>query len=311
MSEVPYLFFTLLAMFLLKKSLARPESKMLFWLTIIASVAPINCRSIGLAFSLAWIISCIWSGHYRYAVMHAVMLILTISIFRSFVPSDPYLVHLFMRNSYEPEAGFVTTGEMWTRILENIARYSGVIVRSSLVPFAHPFPAFLNGLFSTICIGGILIGWIRSFFMPGLRFAGIYLLLYAGILCMWQQQWAGERFLVCVVPFLFLFLLYGLDTLATCFDINGNGGKNGFFKKLAEARFFPVSGCARNAIWIVSAVILLFNLDYGIVNSGTNKKPSADWRNYYSCADWIRLHTPADAIVMSRKPELFFIRSGH
>ena len=36
---------------------------------------------------------------------------------------------------------------------------------------------------------------------------------------------------------------------------------------------------------------------------------SADWRNFYSCADWIRLNTPEDALVMSRKAELFYLRA--
>jgi hypothetical protein len=34
-----------------------------------------------------------------------------------------------------------------------------------------------------------------------------------------------------------------------------------------------------------------------------------DWRNFYSCADWVRLNTKDGAIVMSRKPELVFLRS--
>jgi hypothetical protein len=35
-----------------------------------------------------------------------------------------------------------------------------------------------------------------------------------------------------------------------------------------------------------------------------------DWKNFYSCADWIRLNTPDDAIVVSRKPELVYLRAG-
>ncbi|MGD9200720.1 MAG: hypothetical protein PVI26_04080, partial [Chitinispirillia bacterium] len=36
---------------------------------------------------------------------------------------------------------------------------------------------------------------------------------------------------------------------------------------------------------------------------------TSDWVNYFSCADWIRINTPEDAVIMSRKAELFYLRS--
>jgi hypothetical protein len=309
MSEVPYLFFSLLALFLRERSLARPESKALFWAAIVFSVAPINCRSIGLAFSAAWIVSNIWSKDYRYAIMHAVLLALTVSLFRSFVPSDPYLVQLFQRSSYEPEAGFVTALEMCGRIADNIRKYSGFLVRNSLAPFARDFPSFVNSMLSRLCVGAIFTGWLRSFFIPGQRFAGIYLVFYFGILCMWQPQWSGDRFLVSIVPFLYLMLLSGVESLVSFFDISGMSRPAGFFNKLASGNFIPPARRTLRTIWIAVGIIVLFNLDYGIANSANHKNPPPDWRNFYSCADWVRIHTSSEAVVMSRKPELFYIRS--
>ena len=40
-----------------------------------------------------------------------------------------------------------------------------------------------------------------------------------------------------------------------------------------------------------------------------NSQISGDWKNFYSCADWVRLNTPPHAIVANRKPELFYLRS--
>ena len=35
------------------------------------------------------------------------------------------------------------------------------------------------------------------------------------------------------------------------------------------------------------------------------KNLSSDWKNFYSCTNWIRLNTPRDAIVISKKPSFF------
>jgi len=309
MSEIPYLFFSLLALYLREKSLDKPSSGLIFWLTVTVSVMPVNCRSIGLAFSAAWIIDNIWSKHYRLALMHAVGLICTIAIFRSFVPSDPYFVQLIQRNSYDPDAGFVTPAEMGTRILQNLSRYGGILVRGALIPFAHNLPPFVGRILSTLSLGCIIIGWLRAFFIPGKRFVGIYLLLYAGILCMWQPQWAGERFLVSIIPFLYLMLLYGLDALVSFFDPSVPRPPGDFFSRLSSGTIAPSRYHTPLTVWAAAAVIMAFNLDYGLVNSGKRKEPTPDWRNFYSCADWVRIHTPPNAVVMSRKPELFYLRS--
>ncbi len=55
--------------------------------------------------------------------------------------------------------------------------------------------------------------------------------------------------------------------------------------------------------------VTLFNLHYTLVRPGWRSGNTSDWRNYYSCADWVRIHTPANTVVMSRKPELFYMRA--
>ena len=67
-------------------------------------------------------------------------------------------------------------------------------------------------------------------------------------------------------------------------------------------------------MWIASALLVLFTFDnvaYQVRACGQpSKAKSPDWINFYSCADWIRLHTPPDAVVVSRKAELAYLRCG-
>ena len=106
MSEIPYLFFSLLALYLYELSVGRPKNHWLFWLTILLSVFPLHCRSVGLAFSASWILTNLLTKRYRYMVAHAVVLIVSIVLFHLATTWDNgYLIQIVQRNTYNPEAG--------------------------------------------------------------------------------------------------------------------------------------------------------------------------------------------------------------
>jgi hypothetical protein len=37
----------------------------------------------------------------------------------------------------------------------------------------------------------------------------------------------------------------------------------------------------------------------------------SDWRAFFSCCDWIRVNLPRDAVVVSRKPNMLYFRTGN
>jgi hypothetical protein len=51
------------------------------------------------------------------------------------------------------------------------------------------------------------------------------------------------------------------------------------------------------------------NIHYHLTLDNPAERTTRDWVNFYSCADWVRNNTPADAVVMNRKQELFYQRS--
>jgi hypothetical protein len=67
----------------------------------------------------------------------------------------------------------------------------------------------------------------------------------------------------------------------------------------------------RTAIWITTILIVIVNVVFQLSFTRESRQLGPDWNNFYSCADWIRLNAPSDAVVMSRKAELFYVRSQH
>ena len=309
MSEVPYLLCTILALYIYQKSLNKPESRLLFYTAIVMSVLPIHCRSIGLAFSAAFITVNLFMKRYRYSIAHLVLLIGTIVLLKSVTSWDnPYVLQLFQKNSYDPERGYVTLAEMVIRITGNIKIYSTLLFCRALVPSSGSFPGFLTTLLSITCSGFILVGCIRVFFTP-LRMIGVYILFYFGILSMWQIQWSSERFLVSIIPFLFLFIFYGIDTLFRSITSEKSSMLIKFLNGLKQSNLAQFTHRKKIVVWIITATFIFVNVHYQLAYAEKNKKLGPDWRNYYSCADWIRLNTPQDAVIMSRKAELLYLRS--
>ena len=310
MSEVPYVVLTLLALVLLDRSLARPQNRLLFWATIAASVLPTNCRSIGVSFTAAWVIACLWNRHYRYAVWHAVIFLGASVLFRTLTSWDnPYVLQLFLRNSYDPAQGYVTVAEMVARIGQNIGRMHGQLIRLTLIPTAKNMSQGLNGVMSNLIVIAIFIGWLRGL-IGRLRLASLYVFFYLGIMTVWQTQWTSERFVLGIIPFLYLFLFTGLDTVVAFFRTDRPASFAGFLRELSGDVDGPAPAAGRRWLaWSAAAVIVLFNLSYNFTKGNTAGRLTRDWTNYYSCADWVRTNTSKDAVVVSRKAELFYIRA--
>ncbi len=320
MSEIPYLFFSLLALYLYELSLSRPKNNLLFWITIVLSVFPLHCRSVGLAFSASWLLTNLVTKRYRYMVAHAVALAITVVCFHMATTWDNgYLIQIVQRNTYSPEAGFVTPGEMVQRIIQNIQAYGSYILQRSLIPLPPETSKGLQAIVTAACLISVLAGWVRSLFGP-MKFLSLYVFMYFGIFLMWQTQWSSERFVAGVIPFLYFFLLFGLaGFLQLAFDARSARRAPGAqeisfmhrLKSLATQPWPAVSGGRLAFIWTLAIFIMIANVVFQISFAKKEQALGADWKNFYSCADWIRNNTPPGAVVMNRKVELFYIRSKH
>lgn len=311
MSEIPYLFFSLLALYLYELSVKRPENRWLFWLTILVSVFPMHCRSVGLAFSGSWLLANLLTKRYRYVAAHALVLVVTVVLFHMATSwSNGYALQLVQRNTYNPEAGLVTPGEMVQRIMQNIQAYGSYILQRSLIPLPPETSKGLAGMITAACLICVLAGWVRSLFGP-MKFLSLYVFMYFGIFLMWQTEWSSERFVAGVIPFLYFFLLFGCEGfLDLAFGAKGTSFVQRL-KSVAVTQAEKVPRARLAFIWTVAALILISNAVFQVSFAKKQQDLTPDWKNFYSCADWIRDKTPPGAIVMNRKVELFYIRSKH
>jgi hypothetical protein len=305
MSEVPFLLFSLAALILYERSVANQKNAWLFWLTIAVSVVPMHCRSVGLAFSAAWILNTLLSRRYRFTFAHIGMLLATVIVFHIFTTwQNSYLLQLVQKNSYAPDLGYVTPADMIARIGQNIKAYGLSIVSQSLVPLPYRFPPLAKTAVSLVCVALVFVGWLRGFF-GNLRFVSLYVFLYFGILVMWQFQWSSERFVVGVLPFLYFLLLNGLDGIMGL--VSPQKGQSPLRMFTAGSETPSHSGVI--VAWACVALIAFANIFNQPAELHLKRYLGPDWRNFYSCADWVRINTPPDAVVMSRKPELFYVRA--
>jgi hypothetical protein len=112
-----------------------------------------------------------------------------------------------------------------------------------------------------------------------------------------------------ILPLLFFLFFIGISwSLGAVF-----GDKNKAFisriKSLRGPTLPALSKIAAACMWIVALSFALDATVFQLENAGQRKQSSRDWENFNSCADWIRCNTPESAIVVSRKPELVFLRA--
>ena len=309
LSEIPYALLTVLSLLLLEKSYREPHRKLLFWLAVFASVLPMNCRSIGIAFSGAFIIANLINKKYRFVIAHCAVLAAAIVFFKMLTSwNTPYVLQLLQVNNYDPEQGYASVSQMIERVFTNISNYSSQILPDALIPSftrAHAGVARPLGVCLSLLIG---VGCARDLFLPS-RLISFYAIFYCGVLSLWQTQWSSGRFLAGIMPFLFFLLFAGISTVWE-FSIEVTKQTVGAIGAMFGKR--PLSRLSTMHVTVLTVLAVVFALDNigAQVSYGDQRKQSTrDWANFNSCADWIRLNTPKDAIVVSRKAELVYLRS--
>ncbi len=291
MSESSFLFFSLLALVLYKSwASVTPErgNRYFFMLMlVVASYVPF-IRTIGLALLISIAVSLALSGRLRESVI-AAMWFLAGLVPQIWINSGNGLA--FISPGYQSQVfdGTIVAkiGQMWA----NALAYCDELIASSIVPVFGPNIAraidglkigFVAPLANALILLMIGIGACRSArkLLPISIHALIYLL---GILLFWNPDVgsAQSRFLVPLVPILYIFLIRGASWLLT------------LVRRLAEKH--------QSAIVVVAACLVM------LVSLARNVQ---DWRNPVRDritdlsigTEWIQENAAPDAIIMARDP---------
>jgi len=145
-----------------------------------------------------------------------------------------------------------------------------------------------------VAVGWLI--WLRRGHVGAFYFAGMLALLVV-----WPRIWAVPRFLAPLLPFT---LLFALTALSSGWDWIAQRAARGS----PPPRLPRFSGWLRPAAAVGLVVALsLTNLAYAI---GYQPVRDPRWQRYLGAMEWLRRNTPAEAVVMCRKPYDGFLHSG-
>jgi 4-amino-4-deoxy-L-arabinose transferase-like glycosyltransferase len=209
-----------------------------------------------------------------------------------------YREQLLSRNMYDASSGYVTFGDLLKRITDNAGTYVLTTWSQVILPVFASAGKSVLGIFGVILTFLSLAGFVRRIREKGIGLLEWYAFLSVGLLLLWPNIWAGDRFLLPILPVLIWFLFQGLVWL----------GQIVRFRKLAPivvALLVVLFGLV-NARRAQAAVRSMSDYAHGDRFAGYEDA----WRTYFEAGLWLRDHTEPNAIVVSRKPQFTYLMSG-
>lgn len=263
-------------------------------IAIAATVLSYFTRSAGLPLALAaggWLA---WRRRWRELAILVVVLLPLASWWwlraRALGGVD-YVNQFWWVNPYAPELGRIGAAGLVQRIIENTSNYAGTHLPLLLVGSTGGVAVSL----SVVAILAALVGWGYRLRSPGV--AEIFFPLYLGLILVWPAVWSGERFLLPAYP---LIQGYAAELLVRV------------VRRVRPGAAIPVGTAAVALVLLLAAPALR----QGIAQSAAcmalyragEPYPCLGpvWRDFYGIAEWARESLPDDAVVVSRKPRLFY-----
>ena len=299
LSEIPFWGLTFLALLAFAAYESRDDDSRRRWLVVAALATALAwlTRSAGMALGIALIARLLLVRRWRDGMLLAAIAVTPVFLWwlrgRLLAPHG-YTGYLLMADPYRPDAGRIGMLGLVPRALENGATY---LTNFGPSLFAGADPIARAVVMTLIVLAIARWGWRLVRERGALE---IWVLLYTGMLLVWPQTWAGERFVVPLAPAL---VWYALDALRALVR------RTGARPRLAGA--------------VVAGALLLAVLPGTLaqVRRGVDCRREAarqsfpctpaHWRDLFEVAASVRGVLPEGSVVIARKPSLFFDLSGY
>ncbi len=301
MSEIPYLFFSTLTIFLFIRSLGHrnPQYHLGLYFVIILSAFIYHIRSIGIAFTGGLLFYLLLHKKFTYFISYLfgfIILCLPWFFRNRVLESTGYIKSLLMKNPYRSEEGFATINDLMERIFINLKRYVGIEIPHALLPYniRNEYSNFLgsgNLTGNQIIIGIILIVFLLYGIIKLPKYRDLfiwYIMATFVILLLWPQVWYGIRFMLPLTPFLLFLLFYGIFKFIDF-----------LMKKLKLIKYL-------NPLLITFAV-LFFTVNIKALNIKAKSNNSPEYNDYYEAGNYINKNMPTDVVICCRKPGLLYL----
>jgi hypothetical protein len=329
MSEIPFLFFSLLALLLFLLLHDRKKADLRYWLLLagvcLCTVTAYYVRSIGLTLWLAFLCSLITliiinirkdrKDAWRARLENNKLTLIAFACIAIFflackTPWDMRNKHLGISSSY---MGALTVQLGGTKIND----FGGWVERVKLNAVRYITKEIPSGLFckqTNYSEDAKTIEWIVGLFIISILIVGMFrlrsvnllLFYYVGgtalVLMLWPDIWTSPRFMSPLIPFLLLLFLMGLVYTAS---------KLLSLQKIKTETLAPLA-----------SFVLIICLYSGYSSSVSFEAQKAKYKEYHrsntslslveylEAVQWLKANTPRDSRVSVRKPEFFYIYSN-
>lgn len=294
MSEISYLFFSLLAILIFIKmdKHKNPVKNPLFFGMLAALMASIYIRTAGVALLGGIVLYLLVRKNWKYAISSFagfIILILPWQIRSQSLGGSPYIKQLLRINPYRPELGPAGIGDFINRFFANLQRYITKEIPTGLFPFKEV--QYDKTQATEWILGIILIGLIIYGIYNVKAYRDIFITLIIctfGILLLWPEVWYGVRFVLPLIPFLMFCALWGLYELLNILLTKANSSLNPLILLiLALLNFSPIQELKARA-----------------------KAPYPPaWKNYFDLAEYAQKNVSPNDVICCRKPFMFYVFS--
>ncbi|MGH7563211.1 MAG: hypothetical protein ACREK5_02155 [Gemmatimonadota bacterium] len=266
----------------------------------LVSVLAFAVRTAGVALLAAALLTAVIRRRWGRAVVVGAAIALAVVPWLAWTGQRPpetgsYLEQVRASDRLVPESPPMSLGEYPGRALENLAVYAFRDLPTLFWPVTPP-PLAVNVFGAIAGTALVVIGAVVLARRRGLALYDLFALLTLAILLVWP--WTGNRFLLPVVPILWIVMLAGLD---------------------AASRF--LTGGPRVAGWAAAGLIAALAVGGALQVPGQWRETRAYldgdelagyepfYQDYFEAARWIGDHAP-EAVIAARKPTLTWYWSG-
>ena len=295
MSEVPYVMWSLLALWLLGRGLASPDwrGNRWVWAGVAAMIIAYLTRSVGICLITAVILYLIGRQDWRRTLIVGGICfcaMLPWALRNSMAGGSIYYQVLLMVNPYRPEKGYLDTIGVLYRLMDQLILYVNDYLPEVVLPlFAESSPAMamMAILVSVLAVATVFLCIRRRQHLLVLTYAALF------VFTLLTWPWGGTRFLVPLMPILWFLAVH---TLAE--GLGWLGARQG----LISAR---TAGAAALVLMLALNLHSLFDLAR---ESRNGYSPA--WRNYIAAGLWLRTTAEPDATISCRKAFMMHLVSG-
>lgn len=304
LSEAPFLFFTLLALWMLREDLDRGGGALgrAFWLGLAASVMSFHVRTIGALLLVAGSVSYLIRGEWRRFLAHgSIGAALTIPwLVRTRLATgttSSYLEEFRLVSIYSPESGYLDAAGVVGRFIENGWLYATRELPRALVGSdgAQSGNALVEVVAVAVC-ALVALALVRAFRRRPDATA-LYFVLTCLAIMLFQSAANDVRYLVPLLP---LFLMYSMDA-ATWLGERATRPAARWLAPASVAGILVILALWSHTTRIPANLAMITH--YALGNRYAGWRPAVV--NFFAAAAWVEQNTFEDAVVTVRKPRLF------